>query len=167
MFGLFCAVLKCIQYGYKVKTYRPRHHGTYIRIWFWRAFIGRLRHFSSEQHWHWWWHGGHYWHRLHTGYWKYTVNLLPVVHKFKGSGPHKVWHTGTSHYWRPPQLAFSYFHFFLIIQLVEETNRYCHQHLETQDEGQSPLPDRIVQEKHLFLAIILQMGHNQDTLEDY
>jgi len=49
--------------------------------------------------------------------------------------------------------------------LVEETNRYCHQHLGTLDEGQSPLPDGTVQEKHLFLAIILQMGHNQDTLE--
>lgn len=162
---MFCAVLKCIQYGYKVKIYKPRHHGTYIRIWFWHAFIGRLRHFSSEQHWH-WWHGEHYWHRLHTMYWKYTVNPLPAVHMFKGRGPHKLWQTGTSHYWRSPQLAFSYFHFFFNYT-IGWRNRYCHQHLDTLDEGRSPLPDGTVKETHLFWAIILQMGHNQNTLEDY
>jgi hypothetical protein len=42
-----------------------------------------------------------------------------------------------------------------IIQLlVEETNRYHHQHLDTLDKGQSPLPDVNVQEMCLFLAII-------------
>ena len=51
---------------------------------------------------------------------------------------------------------------------MEETNRYYHQYLDALDEGQSPLPDMTIQETCLFLAIILQMGHNQrDTLSDY
>jgi len=41
-----------------------------------------------------------------------------------------------------------------IIQLlVEETNRYHHQYLDTLDKGQSLLPDVTVQEMFLFLAI--------------
>jgi hypothetical protein len=46
--------------------------------------------------------------------------------------------------------------FFLeIIQLlVEETNRYHHEYLDTLDKGQSPLLDVTVQEICLFLAII-------------
>lgn len=73
VFGLLCAVLKCIQYGYEVKTYRTRHHGT-DTLSFRHTFIGRLRRFSSEWSWHWWWYRGHYWHRLHTGYWQYTLS---------------------------------------------------------------------------------------------
>jgi hypothetical protein len=47
--------------------------------------------------------------------------------------------------------------FFLEIMqlLVEETNRYYHQYLETVVEGCSPLPDVTIPEMHLFL------GHNQ------
>jgi len=59
--------------------------------------------------------------------------------------------------------------FFEIIQLAaEETNRHYHQYLDTLDEVQSPLPDVTVQEMSLFLAIIVQMGHNQrGMLKDY
>ena len=50
--------------------------------------------------------------------------------------------------------------FFEIIQLlVEETNGYYHQYLDTLDEGRSPLPDLTVQEMCLFLTIIVHMGH--------
>ena len=50
--------------------------------------------------------------------------------------------------------------FFEIIQLlVEETNGYYHQYLDTLDEGRSPLPDVTVQEMCLFLTIIVHMGH--------
>ena len=49
---------------------------------------------------------------------------------------------------------------FEIIQLlVEETNGYYHQHLDTLDEGRSPLPDVTVQEMCSFLTIIVHMGH--------
>jgi hypothetical protein len=50
--------------------------------------------------------------------------------------------------------------FFEIIQLlVEETNGYYHQYLDTLDEGWSPLPDVTVQEVCLFLTFIVHMGH--------
>ena len=65
--------------------------------------------------------------------------------------------------------VFSCSSFFEIVQLmVEETNRYYHQYLDALDEGQSSLPEMTVQEMCLFLAINLQMGHDQrDTLSDY
>jgi hypothetical protein len=59
------------------------------------------------------------------------------------------------------------FFFEIIRLLVEETSRYYHQYLDTLD-GQSTLPGMTVQEICLFLAIIVQMGHDQmETLEDY
>jgi hypothetical protein len=52
--------------------------------------------------------------------------------------------------------------------LVEETNRYYQQYLEVLDDGPSPLPDVTESEMFLFLAIIIQMGHNvRDGLADY
>jgi hypothetical protein len=49
-----------------------------------------------------------------------------------------------------------------IIQLlVDETNRYYKQYAETLDEGPDPLRDVTVQKIYLFIAIILQMGHDQ------
>jgi len=42
----------------------------------------------------------------------------------------------------------------IIWLLVEETNRYHHQYLDTLDKGQSLLPDVTVQEMCLFLAVI-------------
>jgi hypothetical protein len=68
----------------------------------------------------------------------------------------------------PPLSIFMLFFFKIIQLLLEEKNRYYHQYLDTLHEGQSPLPAMTVQEKYLFLAIIVQMTHNQkDTLEDY
>jgi hypothetical protein len=52
--------------------------------------------------------------------------------------------------------------------LVEETNRYYRQYLDTLDEEWSPLPEVTVQEMCLFAAIVVQMGHNQrGKLKDY
>jgi hypothetical protein len=56
----------------------------------------------------------------------------------------------------------------MLILLVEETNRYYHQYLETLDTGPLPLPDMIVPEMMLFLTIIIQMAHDiRDSLKDY
>jgi hypothetical protein len=52
--------------------------------------------------------------------------------------------------------------------LVEETNRYYHQYLETVAEGCSPLPNITKPEMYLFVSIIVQMGPDQrDRLKDY
>ncbi|KAG8223670.1 hypothetical protein J437_LFUL001778 [Ladona fulva] len=52
--------------------------------------------------------------------------------------------------------------------LVDKTNRYYQQYLEKFDEGPSPKPDVTMTEMYLFLAIILQMGHDvRDSLRDY
>jgi len=58
--------------------------------------------------------------------------------------------------------------FFEIIQLlVAQRNRY-HQYLDTLDQGQSQLLDMTVQKTCLFLAIIVQMRHEQmGTLKVY
>jgi hypothetical protein len=53
--------------------------------------------------------------------------------------------------------------FFLEIMqlLVEETNRYYHQYLDTLDEGCSPLPDVTVQEMYLFLSVTVLLPKRQ------
>jgi hypothetical protein len=52
--------------------------------------------------------------------------------------------------------------------LVEETNRYYRQYLDTIAEGRSPLPDVTIPEMYVFVSIVLQMGHDQrDRLKDY
>jgi hypothetical protein len=52
--------------------------------------------------------------------------------------------------------------------LVEETNRYYHQYLETLDARPSPLHDVTVPEMMLFLAIKIQMGHDiRNLLKNY
>jgi hypothetical protein len=56
----------------------------------------------------------------------------------------------------------------IIRLLVEETNRYYHQYLDRLEDGPSPRPDVTDSEMFLFLAIIIQMGHDvRDTLKDY
>jgi hypothetical protein len=59
--------------------------------------------------------------------------------------------------------------FLKIMQLlVEETNRYYDQYLGMLDEIRCPLPDVTIHEMYLFLAIVLQLGHNQrDRLKYY
>jgi hypothetical protein len=60
-----------------------------------------------------------------------------------------------------------FFHEIMLL-LVEETNRYYHQYLETIAEGRSPLSDVTIPEKYLFISIVLQMGHDQrDRLKDH
>jgi len=54
--------------------------------------------------------------------------------------------------------------------LVAETNRYYNQYLNTFDSDgrRSRLPDVTVHEMNVFLAIIMQMGHDvSDTLKSY
>jgi hypothetical protein len=46
----------------------------------------------------------------------------------------------------------------IIRLLVEETNRYYHQHLDRLEDGPSPRPDVTDSEMFLFLGIIIQMG---------
>jgi len=53
-----------------------------------------------------------------------------------------------------PVSIFMLFFVEIIQLLMEETNRYRHQYLDTLDKGQSPLSDVTVQEMCLFLAII-------------
>jgi len=73
---------------------------------------------------------------------------------------------GTPGSW--PLSVFMLFFFEIVQMMVEETNRYYHQYLDALDGGQSSLPDMTVQEMGLFLAVTLQMGHDQrDTLSDY
>jgi hypothetical protein len=56
----------------------------------------------------------------------------------------------------------------LYFAAVEETNRYYPQYLDTLDHGPSPAPGIIECEIFLFLAIIVQMGHDiQNSLKDY
>jgi hypothetical protein len=56
----------------------------------------------------------------------------------------------------------------VIILMVEETNRYYHQYLDSLDNGPSPQPDVTETEMFLFLALIIQMGHDiRDSLADY
>jgi hypothetical protein len=59
------------------------------------------------------------------------------------------------------------FCFAIIQQLVEEKNRYYHQYLDMLDEGRSPMPDMAVWDMCLFLAIIMQVGQDQDMLKGY
>jgi hypothetical protein len=55
--------------------------------------------------------------------------------------------------------------------LVEQTNLYYRQYFDRQDEdgaSSSPLPDVTLAEMYVFLALIIQMGHDiRDTLKDY
>ncbi|PNF42631.1 hypothetical protein B7P43_G01270 [Cryptotermes secundus] len=56
----------------------------------------------------------------------------------------------------------------IIHLLVEETNRYYHQHVDRRQDGPSPRPDVTESEMFLFLGIIIQMGHDiRGRLKDY
>jgi hypothetical protein len=48
----------------------------------------------------------------------------------------------------------------VITLVVEETNWYYRQYLDTLDNGPLPAPDITQCEMFLFLAIIIQMGHD-------
>ena len=69
----------------------------------------------------------------------------------------------------PFSIFILFFHHIFQI-LVQETNRYFHQFLASQEApGPSTQPpDVTLEEMSKFLAIIIQMGHDQrDTLKDY
>jgi hypothetical protein len=56
----------------------------------------------------------------------------------------------------------------VIHMLVRDTNRYYHQNLDRRDGTPNPLPDIMYSEMFLFLAVIVQTGHNTcDRLRDY
>jgi hypothetical protein len=91
-----------------------------------------------------------------------TKPTVPLVHRFTGCPSvlrlYEAPHIGKE------STAISVFMLFFaeIIQLlVDETNRYYKQYAEKLDEGPAPLSDVTVQEIYLFIAIILQMGHDQ------
>jgi hypothetical protein len=52
--------------------------------------------------------------------------------------------------------------------LVDETNRYYRQYFDTLDKRPSSVPDITESEMLLFLALIIQMGHDvRDSSKDY
>jgi hypothetical protein len=54
------------------------------------------------------------------------------------------------------------------VKTTDQTNRYYHQYLATLDNISFPLADDTEPEMFLFLAIIVQMGHDmRDSLADY
>lgn len=109
---------------------------------------------------------------IDTNFTQWTDNTncptVPIMHKFTG-GPSGLQQTGTHNNKDSSSPSIFMFFFFQIIQLlVEETNRYYHQYLDTLDEWQSPLPYMTVQKMCLFLVIIVQVRHDQrDMLKDY
>jgi len=142
------------------------YYRTDIRIRLWCTVIRRLRHFCSE----WQYHRRHFWHKLQTVDWQYKLSTYCTCNPQVYSSSQWV----MTYRGLPTSLktlgheVFSCFFFLIIQMLVEETNRYYHQYLHALDKGQSPLPDMTVQKTCLFLAVILQMGHDQrDTLSDY
>jgi hypothetical protein len=67
-----------------------------------------------------------------------------------------------------PLCVFMLFFSEIIHLLVEETNRYYHQYLDSLEDGPSPLPDVTNSEMFLFLGIIIQMDHYiRDRIRDY
>jgi hypothetical protein len=67
-----------------------------------------------------------------------------------------------------PDSVFMLYFAAVITLVVEETNRYYRQYLETLYDGPSPAHDITECEMFLFLAIIVQMGHDiRDSLKDY
>jgi hypothetical protein len=67
-----------------------------------------------------------------------------------------------------PICEFMLFFTGIIHLLVEETNLYYHQYLDSLEDGPSPLPDVTDFEMFLFLGIIIQMSHYiRDRLRDY
>jgi hypothetical protein len=69
-----------------------------------------------------------------------------------------------------PITIFLLFFVEVIQLLVAETNKYCSQCLDTPDnDGRcSWLPDVIVKDMFIFLAIIIQMGQvGRDTVKSY
>jgi hypothetical protein len=66
------------------------------------------------------------------------------------------------------QFTFSLLRVHVEFLLVEETNRYYHQYLNSLEDGPSPLPDVTNFKIFIFLGIINQMGHDiRGRLRDY
>jgi hypothetical protein len=59
----------------------------------------------------------------------------------------------------PPNIFVPFFSEIMQI-LVEEPNRYLHQYFDMIDEQHTPLSDMPMYEMHLFLSVILQVGHD-------
>jgi hypothetical protein len=91
------------------------------------------------------------------------------VHQFTGDTPGK--RQNVAPHFNQDMTPYSIFMLYfasVITLLAEETNRYYHQYLDTLDDGPSPLPDVNESEIFLFLAIIVQMGHDlRDSLTDF
>jgi hypothetical protein len=68
----------------------------------------------------------------------------------------------------PLELLKLFFTYFLMLIIVEETNRYCRRYYDSKCFD-NPVPqDVTLEEMYLFLALILKMGHDQhDTLKEH
>jgi hypothetical protein len=67
-----------------------------------------------------------------------------------------------------PLCMFMLFFRGIIHLLVEETNRYYHQYLDSLEDGPSPIPDVTDSKTFLFTGVIIQMGHDiRNRLRDY
>jgi len=92
-----------------------------------------------------------------------------VVHTFTG-GPRGIRNSEAPHIndRSSPLNVFLLYFAEIITLLVVETNRYYPDHLDSFDEGPSPLPDVTETEMLVFLALKIQMGHCiWDKLTDY
>jgi hypothetical protein len=91
------------------------------------------------------------------------------VHQFTGDTPGKRQNV-VPHFNKDltPYSIFMLYFASVITLLLKETNRYYHQYLDTFYDGPSPLTDVTESEMFLFLAIIIQMGHDiWDSLADH
>jgi hypothetical protein len=90
------------------------------------------------------------------------------IHQFTGDKAGKRQNMATHIKDSTPDSVFMLYFATVITLVVEETNRYYRQYLDTLDNGPSPAPDITECDMFLFLAIIVQMGHDiRDSLKDY
>jgi hypothetical protein len=83
------------------------------------------------------------------------------VHHFTGDTYGKTQNNSTPYQQElDPIAVFSCCILHMLSLLVEKTNRYYHQYLDTLDDGPSPLTDVTESEMFLFLALIIQMRHD-------
>jgi hypothetical protein len=90
------------------------------------------------------------------------------VHQFTGDTPGKRQNVAPHiNEDSTPYSVFMLYFASVITLLVEETNRYYHQYLDSLDDGPSPQPDVTESEMFLFLVIVVQMRHDvRDSLSD-
>jgi hypothetical protein len=90
------------------------------------------------------------------------------IHQFTGDKPRKRQNVALNINNDSTHSVFMLYFAAVSSLLVGETNRYYRQYLDTLDERPSPVPDITESEMLLFLALIIQMGHDvRDSFKDY